>query len=647
MSNRNIIVFAVDGLQKKHLQAYGYKRKNTYYLNKTCKQGTKFFSIQPDTVNETELFYSLLTSVPAKARESELKYKPLVLPKILEKKGYITGAIFDKKTGFSENARKMFNFFFSPEEFGRPDKIMPLKQVSLQAEKFIEMAGNKPFFLFVNIARMQSAFITKNKIAKKYLSDKLYKRKRLKLSKQEACHNRVPLSKQIGVEKDLRVYLANYDAIIHEIDREFGAIQKIVSSNSITHKTLFLFFGFRGISLGERKHYFCIGDNLYNENIDLPLIVKGPEIKMNAFVSGIVKTIDLMPFLLEYLKIEQPKQVFGTNFFKAIESGVIPQIGFTEKKSTVIDKNPKKIIWQALRDENYKFLKKIELEIEYFKGIKNALHKVLQVLKEEGLRAALSEIKVQYNFFKKKKLVHKKEGFKLYYLPSDPEEKEDIEKRRPDKTGFYNKILENTLKKIEEKASELNSVSLQPIKTVQQEKALGKKDEQETKKFVEVVDRIEKRIETTAVNKSTEKTLLKQPVKETQLEKPVPEKRVEAKESQIVRVPQKIDEKKRVEKLREIVREERQKLEKEKTIGKQEEGIKQETQEKRTGLNSVEPRKEQSIAELKKSLEEELKIMEEKQVKEKAKQPIPRENIDKEIEEKLGKLKKMLESDSS
>ena len=108
-----------------------------------------------------------------------------MLPKILENKGYLTGAITDKKPALGDSFRKMFNYFYSPEDFGKPDETLPFEIIEKKALEFMEKAKEKPFFLLVYITRLNGAFYTKDRMAKKYLKDKIYSKKQKELNKEK------------------------------------------------------------------------------------------------------------------------------------------------------------------------------------------------------------------------------------------------------------------------------------------------------------------------------------------------------------------------------------------------------------------------------------------------------------------------------
>src|SRR3989338_11382685 len=147
MNSRNVVLFLADCVNKSRLHVYGNKRRNTAFLDKMRQQGAIIESLVPDTLDEKGALLSLLTGTPDKSASLGLDIRLSVLPKILENKGYLTGAITDKKPALGDSFRKMFNYFYSPEDFGKPDETLPFEIIEKKALEFMEKAKDKqPFF---------------------------------------------------------------------------------------------------------------------------------------------------------------------------------------------------------------------------------------------------------------------------------------------------------------------------------------------------------------------------------------------------------------------------------------------------------------------------------------------------------------------
>ena len=500
MNSRNVVLFLADCVNKSRLHVYGNKRRNTAFLDKMRQQGAIIESLVPDTLDEKGALLSLLTGTPDKSASLGLDIRLSVLPKILENKGYLTGAITDKKPALGDSFRKMFNYFYSPEDFGKPDETLPFEIIEKKALEFMEKAKEKPFFLLVYITRLNGAFYTKDRMAKKYLKDKIYSKKQLHLSKDESSFERIPLSRQLGVEKDLGAYLANFDTIIHETDKCLEAINSALSEKSISHKTLTLFAGLRGLPLGEHGNFFLPNSSLFNEELDSPLLIKGPEIKFNTKVSGLARSIDIFPTILDYLEMKPEEQAFGTSLLQSIRDGKILGKAFAERRYSIITQKPTKIIQESCKDDKWKLLKKTRIEIEYFPGFSKALGSVLRKMLGAGFGKGISEMKFQIDFFLNKKIAHSSQEAGLYYLRDDKKEEKDISKQRPDEVQLYSKFIEENNKAIAEKVRALNSkYSMRPVKPEIPKKTVSKPSAspEDQKKAMEVMNKLDRQISTT------------------------------------------------------------------------------------------------------------------------------------------------------
>lgn len=116
----------------------------------------------------------------------------------------------------------------------------------------------------------------------------------------------------------------SYDAQIKLIDKEVGKVIKKLKELSLYDNSLIIFTSDHGESLGDpvADHASPTGHGwfLYLEQIQVPLIIKFPKNKYIKSVSQIIRNIDIMPTILEYIGAKFDKrQINGKSLLPAIE----------------------------------------------------------------------------------------------------------------------------------------------------------------------------------------------------------------------------------------------------------------------------------------------------------------------------------------
>ncbi len=111
--------------------------------------------------------------------------------------------------------------------------------------------------------------------------------------------------------QNLAYIRAMYDGCILGIDQEIiKPLIKTLKKNKIYDKTLIVFTADHGESLGEHG---LVGHGLvyWDQLVHVPLIVKLPGETRSARINTLVQSIDIMPTILDYLKIEIPYHAQG------------------------------------------------------------------------------------------------------------------------------------------------------------------------------------------------------------------------------------------------------------------------------------------------------------------------------------------------
>lgn|GEM_PF-1932814 len=283
--NPNVLLITVNSLRPDHLGCYGSTSAITPNINSLSAGGTTFLNAYTvsDTANPSS--YSILTSAYVK-RHSPYFYigsmpdKALSLPAMLKGCGYVTGGCAGTYLLDSETfpPARDFDSYFSP---GKRKTRIRASDVNLFAAAFMEQNSGRPWFLWLNY----------NDPSEPYDIPKEYK----------------------------KTGMPYYDQAVRYLDQSLGILLSALDKVRLREKTLIIFTATHGQAMNEHGLYDeHIG--LYEEIVHVPLIINYPgSVPKQKKVSALVNTLDLLPTILDILKVPVKPPCDGTSLIPLME----------------------------------------------------------------------------------------------------------------------------------------------------------------------------------------------------------------------------------------------------------------------------------------------------------------------------------------
>jgi arylsulfatase A-like enzyme/Flp pilus assembly protein TadD len=284
----NVVFITIDTLRPDHLGCYGYRRIQTPSIDSLAADGIRFqraYTSVPVTLpSHTVIFtgtYPLLSGVHDFAANKLNPAQP-TLASVLKAQGYATAAVIgsavlDSRFGLNHG----FDFYYDHFDFNR------LQESNLDE---MERPGNV-------VADVTLDWLEKNYQKKFFLWMHLY-------DPHYPYRPPPPYSEEYKERP--------YDGEIAFADVQLGRLLRFLREKGLYRNTLIVLSGDHGESLGEhgeKTHGFFI----YNATLHVPLIIRLPGSTSPQTVSELVNLADLMPTVLEFLKVTVPPQVQGTN----------------------------------------------------------------------------------------------------------------------------------------------------------------------------------------------------------------------------------------------------------------------------------------------------------------------------------------------
>jgi len=329
----HILILVVDALRKDHMSLYGYKRDTTPFL-KSIVERTAIFTNAYSTSSWTyPAVASILTGLyPHNHRgvyihepndfDAGMLPQPIprninFLPEILSHYGFVS--LFYSTIAFAELVAG--------------DRFQYVKINDLQAAEYViqyylnwlKKRRETYTFTYLHLSDTHAPLCIKEPYRSAFGEIK-----NLPHIEKWGKYRNVASTE----DPDFREFRENriklYDAAIRYVDAQIRQLFQALSSLSLLDKILIIFTADHGEELWdhtelERKFFydprpgygFSHGQHLFQETINVPLILFGPDIP-TGFYHHPVSHIDIVPTILEYLGIENYKKYFhldGQNLF--------------------------------------------------------------------------------------------------------------------------------------------------------------------------------------------------------------------------------------------------------------------------------------------------------------------------------------------
>ncbi len=337
----NIIILSIDTLRADHLSCYGYFRETSPNIDAFSKDAVLFqnsISQAPLTAPaHMSIFTSLTPSVHQIASSNEITsseaginrekeiFKRVdqrieTLPLIMKKNGYLTIGLHG-----GGNVSAGFGFdrgFDIYREWGDPlelkDRIEDVRKVIIESKK-----KNAPLFIFLHHYVCHDPYLNSpDEFSLHFISEKV---NGLPLRREDICS-----SKDIDESREYfwkRIDLSNskhrdhvislYDGGIYYSDYIFGKLIETLKKENFYSNSIVILLSDHGEEFYE--HLDKLHWRLLIETLRVPLIIKFPRnIYGGKIIHAPVRTMDIMPTLLDFLGIKTHSFMQGVSFLPLI-----------------------------------------------------------------------------------------------------------------------------------------------------------------------------------------------------------------------------------------------------------------------------------------------------------------------------------------
>jgi len=347
----NILLVTVDALRDDHLSYRGYLRKTSPNIDGLASEGVVFENAYAAVPRTFPSLCSFLTGKYAHrhgARNNFHHALPdfnLALPEILKQEGYLTGAVVTNVglRSFRKISQGFDYYLETDHQNSQAQKVPALRlldflrlsyplrglwdnqagRTTSEALKFVERNRHKRFFLWVHFFDPHMDYNPPAKFARFF--DRDYKG----TYKNHFHYGKVGAERMIFDcplnKSEIRHAISLYDAEILHTDNEIGKFLSKLKEWGLYENSLIIFSADHGESLGEHRYFFAHGDLIYNPCMHIPLVIRFPEGEIRRRISAPVSSVDLMPTVLDFLRVESPQGLDGVSLLPTIFGGRTPR----------------------------------------------------------------------------------------------------------------------------------------------------------------------------------------------------------------------------------------------------------------------------------------------------------------------------------
>lgn len=323
----NVILILVDTLRADKIGAYGYtQRKTTPNLDAFAAGGMVWERAESQNAWTVPSVASLFTGVDPQAHRT-LNFKVSeklatdtmslqhdTISEAFKASGYGTAA-FIKSTVIS-TSKGFSQGFDTFQVVGGKDQAWGYSARDLNDAAIpwltTQAKSGKPFFAYLHFMDPHSPYKAPEPYYSKY--------KGSYSGKMDGAHVQLEDAFKAGTvtTADWQHELALYDAEIEYFDAEFGRLWSELQKSGADKNTVVVLVADHGEAFGEHNNVFH--GNLYQENIHVPVILRGPGIKPGRMKAW-AQLVDVAPTLAELFALPKGKGWQGKSMVSAMGGG--------------------------------------------------------------------------------------------------------------------------------------------------------------------------------------------------------------------------------------------------------------------------------------------------------------------------------------
>lgn len=326
----DVVLITIDTLRADHLGVYGYRRPTSPRIDAFARGAVTFdeaYSYWPKTRGS---FVAMLTGRRdsqtgyGKTHQVLLDFNP-TLASVLKGAGYRTAAVLDNANLSAENGyAKGFDSY--RETWREPALATEMDRTRAITEAGVTYlrdrggeAARPPFFLWLHYVNPHAPYAPPAPHDTAFMDEAARSGPSLRVVGD--FHGGIPRRWAVRGQSRLGYYVAQYDGEIAAVDAEVGRVLEALEKAGLADRALVVLTSDHGESLGEHDYFFDHGEDVFDPSLQVPLIVRAPGGRRGARSDVLASTLDLLPTVLDAVKVSYPPDLAGASLLAEVSGG--------------------------------------------------------------------------------------------------------------------------------------------------------------------------------------------------------------------------------------------------------------------------------------------------------------------------------------
>jgi arylsulfatase A-like enzyme len=325
----SVLLITIDTLRADHLGVYGYARATSPHIDALARRGTVFdhaFTFWPKTRGS---FVMMMTGRRpsqngySKAHQMLLEFNP-TLAGVLQQAGYRTAAVLDNPnlSAALGYARGFETYRETWGEKALDSEAARARAITQGGIAYLRAAHpEQPFFLWLHYVNPHAPYTPPPPFDRMFASGAA---SGPRLPAVSGFHGGVKKEWAVPGQDRLGYYVSQYDGEIAAVDDEVGRVLDALGTSAVAPRTVVVLTSDHGESLGEHDYYFDHGEDLFDPCLSIPMMMTMPGAPGGRRATAFASTLDVLPTILDAVKVSYPPDLAGTSVLPAVTSGAGP-----------------------------------------------------------------------------------------------------------------------------------------------------------------------------------------------------------------------------------------------------------------------------------------------------------------------------------
>ncbi|MHC4478306.1 MAG: sulfatase [Planctomycetota bacterium] len=318
----NVILITVSTLRADHVSCLGYARDTTAHFDAFAQESTLFSNAFATSSWMMPAHGSIFTSLrPALHGATHIKNalapEPETLAEILRAKGYRTVGFccnprLDQEHGFAQGFDLYYDYGistilhdapFQDQDTGDINKQRTNHLVNDAAIRWLQNNTQEPFYMFLHYYDNHWDYLPPEPYRTLYDPDYEGPIDGTQIARE-------PLYSNVPGKRDIQHIVALYDGEVKQTDNDLGEMLEFLKTKGLCDRSIVVVLGDHGEQFYEHGNTSHHG--LFEELIHVPMAMSIPdEGEKGKVIDSLVSQRDILPTILDYLKIPTPAQCQG------------------------------------------------------------------------------------------------------------------------------------------------------------------------------------------------------------------------------------------------------------------------------------------------------------------------------------------------